>query len=81
MSTKSDAPKSGRGRKALRGLDTSTPPHLSSMAPKKVKTVQETVSTSLGPNIKEGELVFGVARIFASFNDVRSLHLTTCAVC
>lgn len=47
--------------------------HLFNMAPKKVKVVQENVSTSLGPNIKEGELVFGVARIFASFNDVSFL--------
>lgn len=32
-------------------------------------------NTSLGPNAKEGELVFGVARIFASFNDT-FVHVT-----
>jgi small subunit ribosomal protein S14e len=38
------------------------------MAPKKkVERPQENVS--LGPQVREGELVFGVARIFASFND------------
>jgi hypothetical protein len=36
------------------------------MAPKKkVERPQENVS--LGPQVREGELVFGVARIFASF--------------
>ena len=38
----------------------------SNMAPKKkVERPQENVS--LGPQVREGELVFGVARIFASF--------------
>ncbi|KAG0653357.1 ribosomal protein S14, S11, partial [Rhodotorula mucilaginosa] len=32
-------------------------------------------ATSLGPEVKDGELVFGVARIFASFNDT-FVHVT-----
>merc|ERR1712083_1183884 len=31
--------------------------------------------TTLGPNVREGELVFGVAHIFASFNDT-FVHVT-----
>jgi small subunit ribosomal protein S14e len=31
--------------------------------------------TQLGPNVSEGELVFGVARVFASFNDT-FVHVT-----
>ncbi|TKA56013.1 40S ribosomal protein S14 [Rhodotorula sp. CCFEE 5036] len=34
-----------------------------------------TNATSLGPEVKDGELVFGVARIFASFNDT-FVHVT-----
>jgi small subunit ribosomal protein S14e len=38
------------------------------MPPKKaVRPAQENIS--LGPQVRDGELVFGVARIFASFND------------
>ena len=41
--------------------------------PKKgAKVVKEETNISLGPQVREGELVFGVARIFASFN-VRSI--------
>lgn len=36
---------------------------------------QETAAVSLGPQVAEGELVFGVARIFASFNDT-FVHVT-----
>merc|ERR1712098_857592 len=47
------------------------------MAPKKggakAPVAQENIS--LGPNVKEGELVFGVAHIFASFNDT-FVHVT-----
>eukprot|EP00811_Abedinium_folium_P015875 NODE_24826_length_609_cov_3.780083.p1 GENE.NODE_24826_length_609_cov_3.780083~~NODE_24826_length_609_cov_3.780083.p1 ORF type:complete len:150 (-),score=50.62 NODE_24826_length_609_cov_3.780083:32-481(-) len=43
------------------------------MAPKKVKTVVETVT--LGPQVPDGENVFGVAHIYASFNDT-FLHVT-----
>src|ERR1700753_2961563 len=44
------------------------------MAPKKkVERPQENVQ--LGPQVREGELVFGVARIFASFNDT-FVHIT-----
>ncbi|GAA5998605.1 uncharacterized protein JCM10292_002818 [Rhodotorula paludigena] len=44
------------------------------MAPK-VSAPKADANTSLGPNAKEGELVFGVARIFASFNDT-FVHVT-----
>ncbi|KAI0777863.1 40S ribosomal protein S14 [Irpex lacteus] len=44
------------------------------MPPKKTKSAQpETVA--LGPQVAEGELVFGVARIYASFNDT-FVHVT-----
>lgn len=45
------------------------------MAPKAkpARAVQENVQ--LGPQTREGELVFGVARIFASFNDT-FVHVT-----
>ena len=43
------------------------------MAPKKVAAPKE--ETSLGPQVREGELVFGVAHIFASFNDT-FVHVT-----
>ncbi|KAH6565339.1 hypothetical protein BASA50_005405 [Batrachochytrium salamandrivorans] len=44
------------------------------MAPK-VKKVAQQENVQLGPKIHEGELVFGVARIFASFNDT-FVHVT-----
>eukprot|EP01084_Bolivina_argentea_P009121 17067_1 len=40
---------------------------------KKVKKQEE--PTKLGPNVPEGTLVFGVAHIFASFNDT-FVHIT-----
>merc|ERR1711979_55837 len=43
------------------------------MAPKKVK--QEVEAVSLGPQVREGEIVFGVAHIYASFNDT-FIHVT-----
>ncbi|QSZ35844.1 hypothetical protein DSL72_006966 [Monilinia vaccinii-corymbosi] len=44
------------------------------MPPKKaVRPAQENIN--LGPSVREGELVFGVARIFASFNDT-FVHVT-----
>jgi len=45
------------------------------MAPRKKveRSAQENVQ--LGPQVREGELVFGVARIFASFNDT-FVHVT-----
>merc|ERR1711979_47054 len=43
------------------------------MAPKKVK--QEVEAVSLGPQVREGEIVFAVAHIFASFNDT-FIHVT-----
>ncbi|VWU50196.1 40S ribosomal protein S11 [Hepatocystis sp. ex Piliocolobus tephrosceles] len=45
------------------------------MASKKVKTPQPEVNLITGPGAKEGELVFGVAHIFASFNDT-FIHVT-----
>lgn len=47
----------------------------SDMAPRKGKQQQEQVQVSLGPQVKEGENVFGVAHIFASFNDT-FVHVT-----
>ncbi|RPD65474.1 40S ribosomal protein S14 [Lentinus tigrinus ALCF2SS1-7] len=44
------------------------------MPPKKVKTAQAE-PTALGPQVAEGELVFGVAHIYASFNDT-FVHVT-----
>ncbi|KZT55613.1 40S ribosomal protein S14 [Calocera cornea HHB12733] len=42
--------------------------------PKGVKKAQE-AAVSLGPQVAEGELVFGVAHIYASFNDT-FVHVT-----
>lgn len=47
---------------------------LSRMAPRKGKTQQQE-QVVLGPQVKEGENVFGVAHIFASFNDT-FVHVT-----
>ena len=44
------------------------------MAPRKGK-VQKEEQVSLGPNVQEGENVFGVAHIYASFNDT-FVHVT-----
>merc|ERR1719271_198011 len=43
------------------------------MGPKKERASVETVT--LGPTVREGETVFGVAHIFASFNDT-FIHVT-----
>ena len=44
--------------------------------PPKAKKVEKVVeNVALGPQVKEGELVFGVAHIFASFNDT-FVHVT-----
>lgn len=45
------------------------------MAPRKNKVQKEEVQVSLGPQVREGEIVFGVAHIFASFNDT-FVHVT-----
>lgn len=45
------------------------------MAPKRGKTQKEEVQVSLGPQVHEDENVFGVAHIFASFNDT-FVHVT-----
>ena len=45
------------------------------MAPKRGKQQKEEVQVSLGPQVREGEDVFGVAHIFASFNDT-FVHVT-----
>ena len=46
------------------------------MAPRKgKKEAKEEVQVQLGPQVKEGENVFGVAHIYASFNDT-FVHVT-----
>lgn len=45
------------------------------MAPRKGKVQKEEVQVSLGPQVREGEVVYGVAHIFASFNDT-FVHVT-----
>ncbi|KAH7338299.1 ribosomal protein S11-domain-containing protein [Rhizoctonia solani] len=45
------------------------------MPPKKGKAPKEEAAVSLGPQVAEGELVFGVAHIYASFNDT-FVHIT-----
>ncbi len=45
------------------------------MAPRKGKQQQEQVQVSLGPQVNNGEDVFAVAHIFASFNDT-FVHVT-----
>lgn len=45
------------------------------MAPRKGKAQQQQEQVSLGPQVLEGENVFGVAHIFASFNDT-FVHVT-----
>ena len=45
------------------------------MAPRKGKTSKPEEQVSLGPQVVEGENVFGVAHIFASFNDT-FVHVT-----
>lgn len=45
------------------------------MAPKRSKAPKEEAQVSLGPQVREGEIVFGVAHIFASFNDT-FVHVT-----
>lgn len=45
------------------------------MAPRKGKVQKEEVQVSLGPQVREGEVVFGVAHIYASFNDT-FVHVT-----
>lgn len=45
------------------------------MAPRKAKAQKEEVQVSLGPQVRDGEYVFGVAHIYASFNDT-FVHVT-----
>ncbi|KAG8933615.1 ribosomal protein S14, S11 [Tulasnella sp. 417] len=45
------------------------------MPPKSKKAPKEEVAVALGPQVAEGELVFGVAHIYASFNDT-FVHVT-----
>ena len=48
----------------------------SKMAPRKGKKEKvEEVQVSLGPQVREGQEVFGVAHIYASFNDT-FVHIT-----
>lgn len=46
-----------------------------SMASRKGKVKEEQPVVTLGPQVREGENVFGVAHIFASFNDT-FVHVT-----
>merc|ERR1712215_616150 len=48
--------------------------HLLTMAPRKGKVRQEEV-VQLGPQVREGENVFGVCHIYASYNDT-FIHVT-----
>ncbi|XP_016997610.1 small ribosomal subunit protein uS11A-like [Drosophila takahashii] len=45
------------------------------MAPRKAKVQKEEVQVQLGPQVRDGEVVFGVAHIYASFNDT-FVHVT-----
>lgn len=45
------------------------------MAPRKGKTEKVEEVVTLGPKVAEGENVFGVAHIYASFNDT-FIHVT-----
>lgn len=45
------------------------------MGPKRKGTSQPQEQVTLGPQVPEGENVFGVAHIFASFNDT-FVHIT-----
>lgn len=45
------------------------------MPPKRKGTAQPQEQVTLGPQVVEGENVFGVAHIFASFNDT-FVHIT-----
>lgn len=45
------------------------------MPPRKGKAKEEQPVVTLGPQAKEGENIFGVAHIFASFNDT-FVHVT-----
>jgi len=45
------------------------------MGPKRKGTEKVVEQISLGPQVQEGENVFGVAHIFASFNDT-FVHVT-----
>ena len=45
------------------------------MAPRKGKVVKVEEQVTLGPQVAEGENVFGVAHIYASFNDT-FVHIT-----
>lgn len=51
------------------------PPLPQTMAPRKGKEKKEEQVISLGPQVAEGENVFGVCHIFASFNDT-FVHVT-----
>ena len=58
-----------------RDLFNSIPSKALNMAPRKGKVQKEETNISLGPTVKDGEEVFGVAHIFASFNDT-FVHVT-----
>ena len=45
------------------------------MAPRKGKVQKEEVQVSLGPQVREGEILFAVCHIYASYNDT-FVHVT-----
>jgi len=45
------------------------------MGPRKTRAPKEEAQVSLGPQVRDGEKVFGVAHIYASFNDT-FVHVT-----
>merc|ERR1712068_52278 len=65
------------GQKKISNLHivTDIKPYTVKMAPRKGKVQKEEQVISLGPQVADGELVFGVAHIFASFNDT-FVHVT-----
>ncbi|KAL2095219.1 hypothetical protein ACEWY4_009938 [Coilia grayii] len=68
-------PHSGEQKSSLRGPNTSHRDVQNTMAPRKGKEKKEEQVISLGPQVAEGENVFGVCHIFASFNDT-FVHVT-----
>merc|ERR1711992_402221 len=63
------------GQKKISNLHIVTDIKCIRMAPRKGKVQKEEQVISLGPQVADGELVFGVAHIFASFNDT-FVHVT-----
>ncbi|CAE6454654.1 unnamed protein product [Rhizoctonia solani] len=69
------SPSSRLSRAKLDGEDVVPDAFCINLPPKKGKAPKEEAAVSLGPQVAEGELVFGVAHIYASFNDT-FVHIT-----